>query len=147
MPRVHGFRAAGTGRPFVRARVYLPRLRAQADINFLVDTGADLTSIHWGDRSKFDTEAARSGSVFGMTTRAAGVGGPPLAYGIEEAEYHFEGEDGPCPPIPARVHVALDAETRGAPSLLGRDLLDVMLCCVSGRALTLEWPVPAGWGG
>lgn len=147
MPRVHGFRAADTGRPHVRAAVRIPRLQARAEIEFLVDTGADFTSIHWDDRSRFDTEAARSGSVFGLTTRAAGVGGPPLAYGIEEAEYHFEGEDGPCPPIPARVHVALDAETRGAPSLLGRDLLDAMLCCVSGRALTLEWPVPAGRGG
>ena len=31
--------------PYVRAQVYLPGLRAAAEVDFLVDTGADATSL------------------------------------------------------------------------------------------------------
>ena len=51
MPRLRGFRV--NDRPFIRARVYLPRLRAEARIRFLLDTGADRTLIHGDDRLFF----------------------------------------------------------------------------------------------
>jgi hypothetical protein len=34
-----------TGRPYVSGRVFLPRIRAAANLSFLVDTGADSTTL------------------------------------------------------------------------------------------------------
>ena len=53
----------------MRVRVLLPRLQEDASIDFLLDTGADLTSIHRDDRDLFGTEP---GSTEGE--RASGCG-------------------------------------------------------------------------
>ena len=34
------------GRPFLRGDVLVPRFEVQAGVNFLVDTGADVTCLH-----------------------------------------------------------------------------------------------------
>lgn len=51
MLSVSGYYSADAWRrPFVGARVAIPRLEVTAPIEFLVDTGADRTVIHWNDR-------------------------------------------------------------------------------------------------
>ena len=42
----------------MRARVSIPRLAVSAPIEFLVDTGADRTAIHWNDRLAFEGAGA-----------------------------------------------------------------------------------------
>ena len=138
MPTIHGFRDAA-GRPRVRARVRLPGFREETAIDFVVDTGADRTLIHGRDRSRFDTEPVRTGSGLIPRARVSGISGTSLAYAVEEAEYVFEEVDGAVWPLPGRAHIALDPAARGVPSLLGRDLLDLMLFCISEREITLDW--------
>ena len=36
----------GDGRPYIQGRLFFPRLRLDAYVDFLVDTGADRTSLH-----------------------------------------------------------------------------------------------------
>ena len=43
--------------PYVVSQVVLPRFGVSAEIHFLVDTGADRTVLHWGDRAKLRTAA------------------------------------------------------------------------------------------
>lgn len=138
MPRVYGFRDAH-GRPYVRLRVLLPRLSEDTSIDFLLDTGADFTSIHRDDRDRFNGPAVRSSLGLAAAVKMSGIGGVAYSYAVEEAEYVLEGEDGPSAPLPGRVHIALDPASRGVPSLLGRDLLDLMTFCISEREITLDW--------
>ncbi len=37
------------GRPFIRGRLFIPRLGIDSEIDFLLDTGADVTCLHPGD--------------------------------------------------------------------------------------------------
>ena len=137
MPRVRGFRF--NGRPYVRVDVSIPRLGSVARVPFLLDTGADRTVIHARDRDRFPDGAVRTGSALTAGTELAGIGGVPIPYAIEEAEYVFEDEDGAAWPLPGRVHIALDPAVDGIPSLLGRDILDKVLFCISEREITLDW--------
>ena len=137
MPRVHGFRS--NGRPYVRVQLYLPRLRARARIDFLLDTGADFTLIHLDDRMFFDAKPVRTGAGLTPGASMSGIGGGTNDYGIEEAVYVLQDEDGVSWPLPGRTHIALDPAVRGIPSLLGRDILDLMLFCISEREITLDW--------
>ena len=138
MPRVHGFRD-DAGRPYVRVRVLLPRLQEDASIDFLLDTGADLTSIHRDDRDLFGTEAVRTGSGLSPEASMSGIGGAVHTYAVEGAEYVFQSEDGPLQPLTGRTLIALDPGAEGVPPLLGRDILDLMLFCISEREITLDW--------
>ena len=137
MPRVRGFRA--NGRPYVRARVYLPRLRAEARIRFLLDTGADRSLIHLNDRRAFDAESVRTGTGLTPGLSMSGIGGGTNDYGIEEAVYAFQDQDGALWALPGAAQIALDPAAPGLPSLLGRDILDLMLFCISDREITLDW--------
>lgn len=137
MPRVHGFRYGG--RPYVLARVRLTRLRSEARIPFLLDTGADQSAIHLGDRSAFDADFVRSGAALTPTASMSGIGGESNPYAVEAAEYLFESESGATTPMDGRVLIAIDASAPGLPSLLGRDILDLMLFCISDQEITLDW--------
>lgn len=137
MPRLRGFRV--NGRPYIRALVYLPRLRAEARIRFLVDTGADRTLIHGDDRRFFSAGPASTGEGLTPDLSMSGIGGGTNSYGIEEAVYVLQDEDGASWPVPGHVQIALDPAARGVPSLLGRDVLDLMLFCISEREITLDW--------
>ena len=123
----------------MRVRVLLPRLQQDASIDFLLDTGADLTSIHRDDRDLFDTEAVRTGSGLSPEASMSGIGGAAHTYAVEGAEYVFQSEDGPLQPLTGRTLIALDPGAEGVPSLLGRDILDLMLFCISEREITLDW--------
>ena len=137
MPRVLGFRSSG--RPSVSVRVRLLRLMAEAEVVFLIDTGADRTIIHLEDRWAFDNADVRTGDGLARGAQARGIGGVPLAYAVESAECSFTDDDGAQRRLPVDVRIALDPAARGVPSLLGRDLLDLMTFCISEREITLDW--------
>ncbi len=99
----------------MRVRVLLPRLQEDASIDFLLDTGADLTSIHRDDRDLFGTEAVRTGSGLSPEASMSGIGGAVHTYAVEGAEYVFQSEDGPLQPLTGRTLIALDPGAEGVP--------------------------------
>lgn len=127
------------GRPRVRVTVRLPSLGEETIIDFVLDTGADRTLIHGRDRSRFAGEPVRTGSGLAARARVSGISGAPAPYAVEDAEYVFEEDDGALWSLASDVHIALDVAAPGVPSLLGRDVLDQVLFCISAEEITLEW--------
>lgn len=123
----------------MRVSVRLPALREETIIDFVIDTGADRTLIHGRDRSRFVAEPLRTGSGLAARARVSGISGAPAPYAVEGAEYVFEEDDGALWPIAGDAHIALDVATPGVPSLLGRDVLDLVQFCISAQEITLEW--------
>ena len=124
--------------------VYLPRLRAAAAVAFLVDTGADTTSVHWGDRESFVTEGGEplpSSVQFESMSVAPGLTGRTVEYGVEPALFVFRDASGDAAHIDGYVRMALEPRIEGIPSLLGRDLLARMRLDFNMPAneLALEW--------
>ncbi len=127
--RIVGHFAAQERRPYVRAIVFLPRLRVGAFVDFLIDTGADSTTIHWGQRvSLADPDGASlpDDQIFGGTETAVGIAGLPSEYGVEAALYIFRDETGTPLPFKGDVRISMDPQTDGVPALLGRDLMHFM---------------------
>ena len=148
-PRTRGYFDAER-QPYADApRVTLPRLGVSADIDFLVDTGASRTAIHWSDRSRFATPAGEplaEAETFASQFEMYGIADEGVWYGVEEAVLLFPTDRGGRRPVEITVCIALapDGQARGGagiPSLLGRDVLaearlDFYL---PGGELTLEW--------
>lgn len=134
MPAIHGFRDT-VGRPRVSTAVRLPSLGEELVIDFLLDTGADRTLIHGRDLLRFEGGSPGAGSGLTPGARVLGIGGQSLGYAEEEAEYVFAEEDGAQWSLAGRTHIALDPIAQGVPSLLGRDVLDLMLFGISEREI------------
>ena len=126
MPLVRGYFTNGVRRPYVRARVILPRLRVRAHIPFLVDTGADSTAVHWRDRLRLRTpEGTRlpPGALFADRAQASGIAGSRVQYGREDALLVFNTEEGLRVFARLLVDIELTSSPGVVPSLLGRDVL------------------------
>ena len=106
------------GRPQVECRLVIPRLRVNHRLILLVDTGASATCLHPAD-------AIRAGIQFeqlGNRIDYLGIGGTS-AYFREAASFPFEDE---TYLRIYRLDILIAAPTensRGSPSLLGRDTL------------------------
>ena len=108
------------GRPYVEARLYLPRLEVAASVNFLVDTGSDGTIIHPADTV---WAGIRVSELRGMS-RSHGIGGSSDAF-VEDARLLFEDADRVTPYL-YRLEIDIakpDGNNQSLPSLLGRDIL------------------------
>ena len=135
MPSVRGYYSALRRQPYVTAEIVLDRLGVSATIELLVDTGADGTAIHWGDRQLLATgtgEVLSGDAAFANDATAIGIAGHSVRYGIEDATLIFRTEDGEDHAVSMPVRIARD-EIDGIPSLLGRDLL-------SGARLDFNMP-------
>ena len=136
MPSVRGYYSDDAWRrPLVRARVAIPRLAVSAPIEFLVDTGADRTAIHWNDRQAFEGAGAAplpADAAFPETVTLSGISGQRIRYGLDEAQLFFRSEQGPVLLVRMTLGVALDP-IPGVPSLLGRDFF---------RRFRLEFDMP-----
>lgn len=145
MRRVRGDFGKSDQRPYVVARVLLPRLGVFADMELLVDTGADFTSIHWTDRQRLHDANGNPlppEVQFSSEGTAAGISGSSVTYGIEEAAIFFITEDNDVQSQVVQARVALDDTAAGIPSLLGRDILSTARLDFNMPTglLVLEWP-------
>ncbi len=109
------------GYPTVRARLDIPRLDVSHSVQFLLDTGADVTTIHPRD-------AISAGVPFGRlraSTTVGGIGGQSTYYqepatlvftdDVERQAYSYH--------ITADIAKPEDVSDE-IPSLLGRDIID-----------------------
>ena len=109
-------------RPLVRARVSIPRLAVSTPIEFLVDTGADRTAIHWNDRQTFEGAGAPlplpADAAFPETVTLSGISGQRIRYGLDEALLSFRSEQVPVLLVRMAVGIALDP-IPGVPAAAG----------------------------
>ena len=108
-------------RPYVKCRLFIARLRIDAEIHFLLDTGADSTSLHPRDAISVEipVEHLHNRSL------SHGIGGSS-AYFNEPAELAFPNASETtfyCYRV--NLQIAEPSETNtGLPSLLGRDVFN-----------------------
>lgn len=143
-PSLRGYFSEGRRRPYVVSRVVLPRLGADAEIHFLVDTGADRTVVHWNDRMLFRTLAGARlprGEAFSGRAVMGGISGAAVEYGEEDAALFFETDEPVLAADRIAACIALTPDSAGIPSLLGRDFLQRVRLDFNmpGDALTLLW--------
>ena len=108
------------GRPYVAARVVIERFGVNTRVPFLLDTGADRTSLH--------PRSARRARVpfdqLGNRQRARGVGGSS-AYFREPAILLFDDDDIRIRGYSLELLIAEpNRDNERLPSLLGRDVFD-----------------------
>ncbi len=113
---------------FVEARVHLPRLGLSGTVDFLLDTGADATTLHPGDTGKIPIDLS---TLSQDSISVRGIGGE-MRYVQEEALVYIEdGDTGGWHRFSIQVHVTPLSEhdtVRGLPSVLGRDILNSCRC-------------------
>lgn len=109
--------------PYLKAQVTLPNLGVAGEVNFLIDTGADVTFLHPEDVAFLEIDyrqlnpAAREGTV--------GIGGRSDYY-RETATLIFQDSAGgelSCE-LDVFINPRPDPALLDAPSLLGRDFLN-----------------------
>ena len=114
--------------PYVEARVHLPRLGLSSTVDFLLDTGADATTLHPGDTGKIPIDLS---TLSQDSISVRGIGGE-MRYVQEEALVYIEdGDTGGWHRFSIQVHVAPLSEhdiVRDLPSVLGRDILNSCRC-------------------
>lgn len=108
-----------SGRPYVQGLLFIPSWNKRSPIDFLVDTGADVTTLNPGD-------GRRMGSDYGSlayTEPRIGVGSHHNA-AVERAIVVFASEDGTLPVYLIRLSITpYSLEMEPLPSLLGTDIL------------------------
>ncbi len=113
-----------SGRPFVSILLEIPRFNIKAPVSFLVDTGADTTTLHPGD---IENLGIPMGNLYSAQLEATGVGGT-TKYAKEDVILHMGNVQvrraiGIGPTV--KNHYAI-VRNKGAPSLLGMDVLGVV---------------------
>ncbi|HEY3783418.1 MAG TPA: hypothetical protein VGL56_20235 [Fimbriimonadaceae bacterium] len=108
-----------SGRPYLEAKIFLPRLNVSGDISFLVDTGADTCILMPSDGIRLGIDYAllrgnRECQGIGCTIHTF-VEKAILVFSDEKAVYTYS--------VDLDIH-ALDASLESVPSLLGREVLD-----------------------
>ena len=120
----------GPPAPYVKAQVYLPGLRAGAEIEFLVDTGADATSLMPDDMALMRVDLRR---IRGQSQSVEGVGGE-ARYKTAKAVLRFQDRDafGHFQEFEVDIHLMAGRGGQQLPSLLGRDILNECECTLNG---------------
>lgn len=117
---IYGF-FGSDGHAYLRGYVYLPRFGVSRRVDFLVDTGADVTTLHPDDGLRFNfpfDELENPVSV-------GGIGGEHIYYD-EPADIYFRGTDRL---YGFRTNLSVgkpSEETDDLESLLGLDILNRM---------------------
>ena len=109
--------------PYLKAQVILPDLGVAGEVNFLIDTGADVTFLHPEDVDGLGIDYRQLSPD--ALERAAGIGGGS-GYYRENATLTFQDSAGPelhCT-MAVFIRPGPDPALQDAPSLLGRDFLN-----------------------
>ena len=117
-------RGGGLAGPYVRAFVMFPRLYVGNSIEFLIDTGAESTTLHTADIELIQVDYRHLRRNSRMT--GFGIGGR-VRYYREPAVVVFRDSEGGTRTFAVELGVSertRDRERRGLPSLLGRDFLN-----------------------
>ena len=116
--------------PYVYGEIYLPDLHLRGDIEFLVDSGADATSLMPPDLDQIGVDLAR---VRGTYRTVGGVGGD-ARYKRTRAVLRFRDHDafGHFQEFEIDIHLMAGSEGQQLPSLLGRDILNECECTLDG---------------
>lgn len=109
-----------SGRPFIEAKLYIPSLSVEVPVSFLVDTGADTTSLLPVDVELIGLDASKLPVLQGG---CVGIGGKTPCHEVEAVVvfsddihiYAYEIDLTVIPPCEG---------LEDTPSLLGRDVLD-----------------------
>lgn len=113
--------AAGTGRPYIRARLWVPRFNLQRIVRFCVDTGTTYTMLMPRDAFAIGIDYTLLDDVIDVAT----AGGAASVF-LEPVELLFTDADGPTA-YSYRVMLAIappSTATAAVPSLLGRDVIN-----------------------
>ena len=113
--------------PYVRAEVYLPRVEMGGPVSFLVDTGADTTTLHPLDINALHIDVSKLDPK--TLSRSHGVGGSQNHFS-ERAVLLFRGSPGGAYYWDGNVDIYDTTQAQpqgvvGLPSLLGRDFLNL----------------------
>lgn len=107
-------------RPYLAGLVLIESARAITPVSFLVDTGADRTTIGYADRLRLGIAPGRT---FASYMVLEGVGGDAL-YGVEDATVNLSARRGDMPdPISVVIPILIAEDPNDSMSLLGRDVL------------------------
>ena len=126
--------------PYIRSTLYVPGLRLVAEVDFLVDTGADATSLHPYDVSRTGIDPS---TLPGTLRTASGIGGQMRYIEAGAFVYLYDTEASDWHRFPVLLAVSADAPpdpSNRIPSVLGRDVLNDCLCTFDSRreSVTLE---------
>ena len=131
-------------RPTVTGVVQINELGIECVVDFLLDTGADATCMHYPDVAVAEVDQDRLKEI-GALREFGGVGGD-AKYRQASADITFEDTDRRSRTYAIEMLVAdVSQETMGErPSLLGRDILDLHLIVydLQHKRLTLILRVP-----
>ena len=109
------------GRPFIRGRLIIPRLQVDSPVDFMVDTGADVTCLHPGDLRPLGIETRFLPE--GSAIEASGIGGSGR-YFEEITVLQFEDEH-QMRYYAVNLYIAEPNEDMNSlPSVLGRDVIN-----------------------
>ena len=113
--------AAGTGRPYIYARLWIPRFGVARIVRFCVDTGSGYTMLMPSDGFRMGLDY----SLLDDEHHVATVGGQTSAF-LEAAHLTFREQNSPTA---YGYHVMLaitppSIEAMRLPSLLGRDVIN-----------------------
>ncbi|MYC32893.1 MAG: hypothetical protein F4X64_06915 [Chloroflexi bacterium] len=124
------------GIPYVRARLYLPRLDIVGRVHFLVDTGATDTLLHPREGSNLGIPSAELSNP----VERRGIGGTRTYYG--ESAVILLLDDDSWRRFDIELYISPPQAGSGAlPSLLGRDILNTVRMDYDFPAGRLEFAV------
>ena len=128
--------------PLLDALLYVPAIDGHITIQFLVDTGADLTVIHPHDSLRLagaDPHNERWATIRQFPSERFGGAGRDLPYFGVPAVLGFNNDDGTIDQLPIRVWFGEPVSAlQEHESLLGRDVLEHFdLTFSQGRSIAL----------
>jgi hypothetical protein len=108
-----------TRRPYCQGLLFIPKLKKNIKIDFIIDTGSDVTTLNPGDGRRLSLDYSK----LSYTEQALGVNSEHNAASLR-AIIAFVSEDGFLPIYSIQLHISpYSKECEKLPSMLGTDIL------------------------
>jgi hypothetical protein len=108
-----------TRRPYCQGLLFIPKFKKSMPIDFIVDTGSDVTTLNPGDGKRLNLDYTR----LNYTEPALAVNSEHIAASLF-AVVAFMCEDGSLPIYSINLHITpYSVQCEKLPSLLGTDIL------------------------